>query len=584
MKFVCYTRKPVSEAEYAPRLGLSMHLGYEKNGAFEPLNHNYGVLFVKATQDPESHALHPKSLKKPFVMPCEGGFKIIAIRTEANGEPDPESKGCAVVFETADLVHYTELGLLKLCDDYLDDVMLKVCPNCQSLVAKFEVGGKVYRRKLASVTEPTDDVKEVGNGGCHHHEGAHFEYTETGIEGAYDAREFEVDDEKADYALKKLLTPVAVSLEYEKEVEADKLGDFRVTVRYSDGSTHSKRVDWETPANGEVKGKIHLDHYDFPIAVNRADPCVYRYKGDYYFIATNDADGNHTIYVRRAKTIPGLVNAPEKLILDSVTYPHVGGLLWAPEFHNVAGKEYIFHACTPKEFGDEQSHVMVLKDGGELDDRDSWEAPRRVLKKDGSPLYDKGITLDMTTIESGGRVYVAWSQRQFNPIDLGAWVYIAEIDPAEPWKLISDPVLLTLPEYGWQNNHTLVDEGPFALYRDGMIYLTFSSALVDTTYCVGMLTAKQGADLLDPTVWSKGNYPLMHSLVAPGEYGPGHNAYVTDEYGDVWNTYHARPGIHAPRSSGIRRVHFGFDGEPVLSLTEEKDLPENMRDITVKLK
>ncbi len=576
MRFVCYTRRAVSEAEYAPRLGLSMHLGYETPDGFKPLNHNYGVLFVKATQDPVSHALRPKSLRKPFVLPVGGGFMIAALRTEPNGDPDPESKGCAVLFKTADLVHYTELGPIKLCDDYIEDVSLKTCPNCGSLVVKYYAGGKLFRRKLDENCRPTDDVKECGDLGARS--------VETGIEGAYDAREFEVSAEKADYALKKLLTPVAVSLEYDKETEAEKLKDFRVTVHYSDGSTHKKRVDWSSQENGEAKGRIHLDHYSFPIAENRADPCVYFYKGDYYFIATNDADGNHTIYVRRAKTIPGLVDAPEKLILDSKTYPHVGGLLWAPEFHNVAGKEYIFHACTPKEFGDEQSHVMVLKDGGELDDRDSWEAPRRVLKKDGSPLYDKGITLDMTTIESGGRVYVAWSQRQFNPIDLGAWVYIAEINPAEPWKLISDPVLLTMPEYGWQNNHTLVDEGPFALYRDGMIYLTFSSALVDTTYCVGMLTAKQGDDLLDPNVWTKGNYPLMHSLVAPGEYGPGHNAYVTDEYGDVWNTYHARPGIRGPRSSGIRRVHFGFDGEPVLDLTEEKDLPENMRDVTVKLK
>lgn len=576
MRFICYTRKAVSEAEYAPRLGLSMHIGAEINGAFSPLNNNYGVLFVKATQDEKTGQIFPKSLKKPFVLPVDGGFKVIAIRTEANGEPDESSRGCAVVFETEDLVHFREIGLLKLCDDYLDDVSLKICRNCGGFVAKYSVSGKVWRRKLASLTVPTEDVKECGNLGK--------DYVETDIFGAYDACEFEVSENSADYALKKLMIPVAVSVEYDKEVSADSLSDYRVTVKYSDGSVHKKRVDWGQPENGTVSGRIHVEHYDFPIAINRADPCVYRYNGEFYFIATNDADGNRSIYVRRAKTIPELVNAPEKLILDAVTYPHVGGLLWAPEFHNVSGKEYIFHACTPKEFGDEQSHVMVFKDGGELDDRDSWEAPKRVLKKDGTPLYTKGITLDMTTFEDGGKQYVAWSQRQFNPIDLGAWVYIATVDPAEPWKLTSDPVLLTVPEYGWQNNHTLVDEGPFALIRDGKIYMTFSSALVDSTYCVGLLTADCGRDLLNPENWAKGNYPLMHSLTKPGEYGPGHNAYVTDEYGDVWNTYHARPGINGPRSSGIRRVHFGFDGEPVLGLLEENELPVGCEEITVKLR
>lgn len=72
----------------------------------------------------------------------------------------------------------------------------------------------------------------------------------------------------------------------------------------------------------------------------------------------------------------------------------------------------------------------------------------------------------MTEFEVNGRVYAAWSQRQFHPVDQGAWLYIAQLDPEEPWKLISDPVLLSMPEYGWANNHTFVDEGPFALITD----------------------------------------------------------------------------------------------------------------------
>ena len=75
----------------------------------------------------------------------------------------------------------------------------------------------------------------------------------------------------------------------------------------------------------------------------------------------------------------------------------------------------------------------------------------------------------------------------------------------------------------------------------------------------------------------------MHSQCVKGEYGPGHNAYVEDEYGDVWNTYHARPGLDGPRSSGIRRVHFGFDGEPILDMTEELDVNPDLRDVEVKI-
>ena len=53
-------------------------------------------------------------------------------------------------------------------------------------------------------------------------------------------------------------------------------------------------------------------------------------------------DDNHTLYIREADTIPELVNAEEKLILDSTTYPHVGNLLWAPEFHEINGKALYF--------------------------------------------------------------------------------------------------------------------------------------------------------------------------------------------------------------------------------------------------
>ena len=175
------------------------------------------------------------------------------------------------------------------------------------------------------------------------------------------------------------------------------------------------------------------------------------------------------------------------------------------------------------------------------------------------------------------------SQRQFLPKDLGAWLYIAKLNPKEPWKLSTDPVVLSKPEYGWANNHTFVDEGPFALPREDRLYLTFSSAAVDTSYVVGLLAIEKGKDLLDARNWRKKNYPILTSRSVEGEYGTGHNAYVTDEEGTVWNTYHARPGVDGARSSGIRRVHFNAEGEPVLDMTEEMDVKEGYRYVNTRL-
>lgn len=582
-KILCYTRQPLDEAVYAPRLAYSVHLAYETPNGFKPLNHNTGVLFVKAAQNPDTLEIYPKSLKSPWICPLpQGGFAVVAVRTEPNGENDESSKGSVVVFTSDDLLNYNELGLVKLCDDYIENVTLHFCENCGKLVIKYKTENGVFRVKMNTLIEPSDDVKP-----CKHFESP---VSDCDIFGAVPANAFEVSDEVFTHLKKKLLTPIntEITLDSTEVNSVDELLKCGVTAHYSDGSIAHKRVDWIIPENlqpGEytINGTVHQDHFEFPFAINRADPCVYYRDGAYYFIATNDADWNHTLYVRKADSIPALKDAEEHLILDSETYPHVGNLLWAPEFHEVDGKLYIFHACTPQEFGDEQSHVTAYNGNGDLTDKSAWNAPIKVQKPDGSPIYDKGITLDMTTFKSGGDYYVVWSQRQFNPIDLGAWLYISKIDPKEPWKLLCEPKVLSMPVLGWQNNHTLVDEGPYALIRDGKIYLTFSSALVDSTYCVGMFTANLGDDLMDISNWHKTGYPLLSSASVEGEFGPGHNAYCIDEYGDIWNTYHARPGVDGPRSSGLRRVHIGFDGEPVLDMTEDKDLNPALKNVEIKL-
>mgnify|MGYP000308479503 FL=1 len=39
--------------------------------------------------------------------------------------------------------------------------------------------------------------------------------------------------------------------------------------------------------------------------------------------------------------------------------------------------------------------------------------------------------------------------------------------------------------------------------------------------------------------------------------------------------------MDGPRSSGLRRVHFGADGYPVLDLTEEKDLAPGLTEVSM---
>lgn len=57
---------------------------------------------------------------------------------------------------------------------------------------------------------------------------------------------------------------------------------------------------------------------------------------------------------------------------------------------------------------------------------------------------------------------------------------------------------------------------------------------------MGMLTAEEDADLLDPLSWKKERWPVLESSPEKGIYGPGHNSFTTDSEGNDIMVYHAR--------------------------------------------
>lgn len=601
-KLLVYTRTPKESKIYSTKLAASMHLALDLGDGYKPLNNNYGVLFARASEN-EDGSINAKSLDKPFVFrKHQGGFGVVAISLRAEmdaNHPDEERKGCVIVSSTPDLVHYTECGVIKLSESYIEDVAcVPVAGGAYKMYFRdadgwhVNDGDPLYCFDGDGWQLPRGSVLEL-NGEIIPADAPFYESASPEIEGICPRNVIELTDAEADYLYKKLNVARNVSVDVPEKLTVgsrEELHALRVTAHYSDGTTAKKRIDWydedvdfSVPGTYTVKGRVHQDRYEFPLTWHRADPCVGRWNGKYYFIATNDRDGNNSLSIRESDTIPGLFTAQETKILDTTMYPHMKGLLWAPEFHIIKDKLYIFHAATKDGFPNEQSHVMALKEGGNPMLPEDWEMSRRVVKADGSELFTLGITLDMTEFEIDGRYYVIWSQRRYNPFDFGAWLMLAEIDPDEPWRLITEPVAISKPDYGWANNHTFVDEGPYPLLTDKKIIVTYSAAMVDETYVVAMLSAEYGSDLHDPKSWTKINYPLMSSATVKGEFGTGHNAYVTDDEGDIWNIYHGRPGVNMPRSSGVRRVHFDIDGDPVLGLTEEKDLDPKLAAVSVEV-
>lgn len=338
-----------------------------------------------------------------------------------------------------------------------------------------------------------------------------------------------------------------------------------VKVIYSDGSAHEKKLST-------------YPSLKFPLARGFGDPVVLLWKDEYYFIATNDNVNDIGLYVRKAHELDDLF-APDvqmHIILDKDEERHLIQTFWAPEFHIIGGDLYILFAVSGEQWGP-QCHYMKLKKDGDILNPADWEDPVRIRKKDGSFLTEGAITLDMTYVKSGDRHYYAWSYREHigSPLDSGSMIMIAEFDPKDPGRIITDPVCLSRPLYGFENLcGTINNEGPYAFYHDGTIYLSYSGADArGYLYVVGMLTAKDGDDLTDPAVWTKAKTPALSFASVPGEYGPGHNSFFCDRNGDWWIAFHGTTGFEERViSSGMRRIHFDRNNKPRFDLSREDDL------------
>ena len=95
-------------------------------------------------------------------------------------------------------------------------------------------------------------------------------------------------------------------------------------------------------------------------------------------------------------------------------------------------------------------------------------------------------------------------------------------------------------------------------------------------YCMGMLTADENADLLDPRSWSKKRYPVLQTDASKKVFGPGHNSFTVGENGETLCILHYRdysdehisgdPLNNPDRHAHVLEVQFDENGEPVFKL------------------
>ena len=282
-----------------------------------------------------------------------------------------------------------------------------------------------------------------------------------------------------------------------------------------------------TPAREAPRGGSET--FVNPIVRQRADPHVFRdADGTYYYTAT--VPEYDRIELRRARSIQGLGSAEPVTVWRKHATGEMGSHVWAPEIHRVGGKWYVYFAA-----GRADSvwaiRIYVLESASDDPLRGPW-VERGQLRTGW-----ESFALDATTFEHRGTRYLVWAQK--DPAIRGnSNLYIAPM--ANPWTLRGPAVLISRPDYPWERVKYWVNEGPAVLVRHGRVFLTYSASATDSSYCMGMLTAADTSDLLDPRSWTKSPEPVFRSSAATGQWGPGHNAFTVDRSGADVLIYHAR--------------------------------------------
>lgn len=275
--------------------------------------------------------------------------------------------------------------------------------------------------------------------------------------------------------------------------------------------------------------------YNKPWILQRADPFICRQdNGKYYFTASvPDYD---KIILRCADTLAGIAEAEEVTIWEKHESGIMSKHIWAPELHYLEGKWYIYFA------GGERNDIWKIRPYVlECADADpmtgTWRELGMMQCADEDEFSFRAFSLDATVFESKGKYYYVWAEK----VGVGKQIsnlYIAEME--SPNKLKTVQVLLTTPDYDWERVGFWVNEGPAVIKRYGKIFLTYSASETGAPYCMGMLTAEENSDLLDPLSWKKERYPVLASDASVEIYGPGHNSFTVDEEGNDILVYHAR--------------------------------------------
>lgn len=312
--------------------------------------------------------------------------------------------------------------------------------------------------------------------------------------------------------------------------------------------------------------------YNEPWILQRADPYVYKHTDGYYYF-TGSIPAYDCIALRRAKTLAELPEAKEVIVWRKHESGIMSEHIWAPELHYLEGKWYLYFAGGEKEdVWKIRPYVLECADENPLTGK--WVEKGKMQRAAEDDFSFEAFSLDATVFENQGKYYYIWAEK----VGVGKQIsnlYIAQME--NPYTLKTVQVLLTTPDYDWERVGFWVNEGPAIIKRNGRIFMTFSASETGVCYCMGLMSASEDADLLDPRSWTKERYPVLVTNEELEIFGPGHNSFTVDEEGNDIMVYHARkesviegnPLYNPNRHAMLMKVRWDEKGYPVFSYDKE---------------
>jgi GH43 family beta-xylosidase len=276
------------------------------------------------------------------------------------------------------------------------------------------------------------------------------------------------------------------------------------------------------------------------------DPWLLFHNGSYYLTTTQ----SDSIRMWKAPSLAGLKSAqPVTLWRDKDPARSHG--IWAPEFHFISNRWYLYYTAMAATKVDSTHRMHVLESDG-VDPLGPYRYKARLFDS-ANDFY----AIDGTVFQQpgNGRWYFLWAAQP------GHRIRIARM--ATPWILEGRSVEISASGLGCDE----VREGPVVLRRNGKLFLTYSTC--DTAkpdYKLGMLIAEETADVMDPASWKQHPAPVFERNDGAGVFGPGHHGFFTSPDGkEDWIVYHGKTSsayTYAGRSTRAQKFTWNADGTP----------------------